>query len=142
MENRRITRQRQVILEELRMTTSHPTADELYLNVRKRLPNISLGTIYRNLDLMSSAGVILKLEAAGSAKRFDGNIQPHHHIRCVACGHISDIPIDRIPSIPMEPTLMGFSVTGYHLDVEGVCPSCRETGVNVPAEAGERHLPA
>jgi len=78
----RITRQRRVILEELQRTKSHPTADELYRKVRRRLPRISLGTVYRNLELLSRSGLIRKLEIGGGKMRFDGIVEPHYHIHC------------------------------------------------------------
>ena len=72
----RKTRQREVIMEELAASKSHPTAAELYQTVRRRVPNISLGTVYRNLDLLSQAGTIQKLDTIGSEARFDGNPAP------------------------------------------------------------------
>ena len=82
----RMTRQRAVILEELRKVKTHPTADELYSIVRERLPRISLGTVYRNLDFLADTGEIRRLEAAGTTKRFDGDISWHQHVRCIHCG--------------------------------------------------------
>ena len=72
----RMTRQRMVILEELRKVKTHPTADELYAMVRTRMPRISLGTVYRNLDFLTESKEILKLESAGSIRRFDGDTRP------------------------------------------------------------------
>ena len=76
--NLRMTQQRQVILEELRNVNTHPSADEIYEMVRKRLPRISLGTVYRNLEILCASGEIQKLEAGGSIKRFDGNPRNHY----------------------------------------------------------------
>ena len=73
----RMTRQRMVILEELRKVKTLPTADELYAMVRTRMPRISLGTVYRNLDFLTESKEILKLESAGSIRRFDGDTRPH-----------------------------------------------------------------
>ena len=87
----RMTRQRAVILEELRKVKTHPTADELYSIVRERLPRISLGTVYRNLDFLADTGEIRRLEAAGTTKRFDGDISWHQHVRCIHCGRIGDV---------------------------------------------------
>src|SRR5574340_808335 len=87
----RRTRQREVILEELQKVKSHPTAVGLHDLVRRRLPKISLGTVYRNLELLAKAGVIRKLETAGAEARFDGNAGQHHHIRCVGCGRVDDV---------------------------------------------------
>ena len=81
----RVTRQRTVILEELRKLTCHPTADELCDIVRRRLPHISLGTVYRNLDHLAEEGIVLRLDMAGKSKRYDGNIQPHQHGVCDEC---------------------------------------------------------
>ena len=77
--HRRKTRQRQVILEELQAVTSHPTAVELHELVRRRLPKVSLGTVYRNLDLLARMGVIEKLEHSGGEARFDANTAEHDH---------------------------------------------------------------
>ena len=92
----RMTRQRMVILEELRKVKTHPTADELYAMVRTRMPRISLGTVYRNLDFLTESKEILKLESAGSIRRFDGDTRPHQHVRCRVCGKIGDV----IPPVP------------------------------------------
>ena len=91
--NMRLTAQRQVILEELSKVTSHPTANEVYDMVRRRLPRIGLGTVYRNLELMADVGVILKLEVGGTQKRFDATVEPHYHVRCTSCGKVNDIEI-------------------------------------------------
>ncbi|GFM38101.1 Fur family transcriptional regulator [Desulfovibrio psychrotolerans] len=123
----RMTKQRRVILEELRRVTTHPTADEVYDMVRQRLPRISLGTIYRNLDVLAESGEILKLESAGNQKRFDGNIMPHAHIRCTRCGRLGDVmnvPA-RIPAGGAEAE--GFFITGARVEFEGVCNACEVT---------------
>ena len=91
----RVTRQRTVILEELRKLTCHPTADELCDIVRRRLPHISLGTVYRNLDHLAEEGIVLRLDMAGKSKRYDGNIQPHQHVCCIYCGRVADVPTQR-----------------------------------------------
>jgi len=121
----RMTRQRRVILEELEKMHSHPSADELYMEVRKRLPRISLGTVYRNLEILSEMGKIQKLETGGSVKRFDWNPSKHYHIRCVACGRIDDAPIAPLDQI--EDDLYGatvFTITGHRLEFTGFCPEC------------------
>ena len=85
------TVQREAILAELRASRKHPTAEEIYTVLRSRMPQLSLGTVYRNLEQMSQAGVIRKLETAGKCKRFDGDLSLHHHIRCVECGAVEDV---------------------------------------------------
>lgn len=128
--------QRSILLEELRSVVTHPTADELYAMVKARLPRISLGTIYRNLDFLVQQGEILCLETAGTQKRFDGNIKPHHHVRCRQCGKIADIYGDyTIPNVKGV-LLDGFAVTGARLEFEGICERCAHKGNTYKAHRG------
>ena len=123
---RRNTPQRRVILDELCHLKSHPTAAELYAVVRQRLPRISLGTVYRNLEVLHEDGVINKLEFAGAESRFDGNIEQHYHVRCTECGRVEDIfPLDSEQTLSQPAELAGFQVTGYRLEYFGICPGCR-----------------
>ena len=120
----RVTRQRTIILEELRKVVTHPTADEIYTMVRRRLPRISLGTVYRNLDLLTEQGVILKIESAGNSKRFDGNTSPHQHARCQKCGRMADLMLP----VPLPDTrhivVPGFTITSARLEFDGLCDVC------------------
>ena len=124
---RRMTRQRKTILNILRQTKSHPSADEIYEMVRKQLPRISLGTVYRNLEVLVKSGLIQKLELGGTIKRFDWDPNKHYHIRCLCCGQIDDAPI--APLNKLEDKLYGatvFSIIGHRLEFEGLCPDCTE----------------
>ena len=120
----RVTRQRTILLEELRKVATHPTADDLYHIVRQRLPRISLGTVYRNLDLLAEQGAICKIESTGSSKRFDGDLRPHQHARCQKCGRVIDIMLP----VPMPDTrdiiLPGFVITAVRLEFDGLCDTC------------------
>jgi len=122
----RLTTQRQIIFEELAKVTSHPTANEVYDMVRKRLPHIGLGTIYRNLELMTESGNIQKLEMGGNQKRFDGITAPHYHIRCVACDSLRDVHIPRqlLDTLAAEAT--GYQITGHRIEFIGYCQNCLE----------------
>ena len=123
---RRNTRQRQVILEELRKLHSHPSAAALYEIVRKRLPNISLGTVYRNLELLSRTGVIQKLNTGQTEARFDGITDQHYHVCCDSCGRVddlSDAPPDLIDNSVGE--LQGYEILGHQLQFIGICPDCK-----------------
>ncbi len=125
--NMRLTTQRQIILEELGKVTSHPTANEVYDMVRKRLPRIGLGTVYRNLELMAESGIILKLEVGGTQKRFDATVENHYHIRCSSCGKVDDIEIpvqDQINAMAAEAT--DYEILGHHIEFSGVCKDCSE----------------
>jgi len=122
----RITRQRQIILEELRSTHTHPTADELYSIVRKRLPKVSLGTVYRNLERMVERGDIQKIEGCGGQKRFDGDTKVHYHVRCLECGRIDDVmikPTKRLEISAMRET--DYQITGHKMLFLGFCPKCK-----------------
>ncbi|MDL2314323.1 transcriptional repressor [Desulfovibrio sp. OttesenSCG-928-C14] len=125
----RMTRQRALILEELRAVTTHPTADEIYDKVRAKMPRISLGTVYRNLDLLSEGSEILKLEYAGFQKRFDGNTVPHQHVRCLRCGRVGDVhPEVETPSIPSNMDVPGFSIVSARVEFFGLCDACAGQG--------------
>ena len=82
-----------MILEVVRSTMDHPTADWVHGQARRTLPRISLGTVYRNLKRLAADGLIREIQAAFPAARFDGNIGRHYHIRCLGCGRVNDLPI-------------------------------------------------
>jgi len=105
----------------------HPPADEIYKRVRRRLPRISLGTVYRNLDLLAEHGMIGKLEFAGSQRRFDGKTDNHYHVRCTVCGRVEDAPLD--PMTGLEDGLRDatdYEITGHRLEFIGLCPQCAQ----------------
>lgn len=123
----RITNQRQVILEELRKVKTHPTANEVYDMVRKRLPRIGLGTVYRNLELLADCDIIKKLKVGGEQKRFDGNPAPHYHIRCGECGRVDDVDMNPSSSLEREAArCSGYEVLGHHVEFTGLCSGCRK----------------
>ncbi len=125
VEEMRMTRQRRIILEELQADDSHPTADQLYLAVRDKLPRISLATVYRNLDLLVREGWIQRLEFGGTQMRFDGNPSEHHHLRCLSCGEVRD-GRGSIPALDRERSRSGYEITGYHLEFTGYCARCKQ----------------
>jgi Fur family transcriptional regulator, ferric uptake regulator len=119
------TNQRRLIIEELRKLTSHPTAEELYELVKRRLPSLSLGTVYRNLDMLAGCGEILKLESAGRQRRFDGNANPHCHLRCVSCGAVEDISLPGVELIQKElDKFLGGRICGVSIEFSGQCRLC------------------
>jgi Fur family ferric uptake transcriptional regulator len=124
-DNMRLTSQRQVILEELKKVTSHPTANEVYDMVRKRLPRIGLGTVYRNLDLLAEKGIIKKLEVGGEQKRFDGDTSPHYHIRCLRCNRVEDIFIERNMELEKNAaSCCNYKILDHHVQFSGICSKC------------------
>ena len=129
--NRRITKQRQVILEELRKLNTHPSADEIYKVVRRRLPRISLGTVYRNLEILAQMGKIQKLELSGSLKRYDWDTNKHYHIRCVCCDRVDNAPVAPLNQLEdelYEATV--FEIIGHNLEFTGLCPECSRKSKN------------
>lgn len=125
----RMTNQRQVILEEVRKVNTHPTADEVYEMVRKRLPRISLGTVYRNLEILSTRGLIQKIGPVSSQMRFDGITKNHYHLRCIYCGSVEDAPID--PMENLESAIIeksDYNIIGHKLEFIGICPKCKNKG--------------
>jgi Fur family transcriptional regulator, ferric uptake regulator len=131
--NMRLTTQRQIILEELGKVTSHPTANEVYDMVRKRLPRIGLGTVYRNLELMADSGIILKLEVGGTQKRFDATVAPHYHIRCTSCGKVDDIAMEVQEQINQAAEkASNYIILGHHVEFSGICEDCSK-GKKQPA---------
>ena len=122
-----MTRQRRVILEELKKTNSHPTADEVYEGARRRLPRISLGTVYRNLEILCDCGMIQKLELGGTQKRFDGKVENHYHVRCIRCGCVEDVSME--PLTTFEYAIRGacdYEIIGSRLEFIGICPQCKK----------------
>jgi len=122
-----MTRQRKIILEELRKVNTHPTADQIYEMARCRLPRISLGTVYRNLEILSQYGMIQKLELGASQKRFDGNPKNHYHVRCMRCGRIEDVrmePLTTIENVIREKS--NYEIIGSRVEFIGICPQCKK----------------
>lgn len=122
----RMTPQRKTILEELSHNPVHPTADELFERIRRKLPRISLGTVYRNLEILAQMGLIVVLEG-GPQRRYDADTNTHYHIRCIRCGQLEDAPIE--PNTTMEETLRAktdYEVIGHRLKFLGICPTCNK----------------
>jgi len=123
---RRMTRQRQVILDTVKHLDTHPTADEVYYHVRRRLPRVSLGTVYRNLEILSDQGLIHKIGHCDIQMRFEADLHPHLHLRCIDCGSLRDAPLNPCGELDKAVKAMGASrVFGYRLEFLYRCPSCR-----------------
>jgi len=109
-------------------TTSHPTATWVYDQVRREIPNISLGTVYRDLKLLSQEGQILDIAINGTLNRFDGNTQYHHHLICEQCGRVFDVIIKESTERAMVRSVAqgtGFKVTRHHHEFYGLCQDCQ-----------------
>lgn len=121
----KMTKPRRVILEEINKARVHPSAYQIYELVRNRLPHVSLGTIYRNLEVLSTVGLIRKLEMAGNQRRYDGDTDSHSHIRCIRCGRVDDL--DAEPVLKFNGAInhtAGYEIIGHQVEVSGICPEC------------------
>lgn len=123
------SRQRELILETLRRSEIHPTAEEVYVAVKKHLPNISLGTVYRNLGLLVELGNVRKLETTGSNKvRYDGRNDEHCHLICSSCGNITDVDLGIFAAIDTRLRKeTGFTVSEHGIVLKGICADCSAT---------------
>lgn len=122
----RFTDQRAAVYRFLSHTTVHPTADEVFLEVRSTVPGISLATVYKSLEALVTCGLAIKLSHADGSARYDGRTDPHHHARCLACGRVTDVPsrFDESELARVQAETHGFRVTGYQLELTGYCPGC------------------
>lgn len=137
----RWSRQREIIMTVLKGTKSHPTADWIYQEVRKSLPRISLGTVYRNLKLLKERGEILELQYGDGQRRFDGNPENHYHFSCQSCGRVYDV--DEPLKSDMEVDLtdkLGFIVTHHRVEFYGLCKDCQSESVPLMEKGNEMVL--
>ena len=141
----RMTHQRKVILEEVQKNHQHPSADEIYERVRKRLPKISMGTVYRNLDILTSCGLIRKIEPDFPQMRFDGKTDEHYHIVCMQCGKVRDVPIqstdDNLKALEnVLGKLTKYGIFGHKLEFLGLCERCLEKDPSLIPEGDREAL--
>lgn len=121
----RMTRQREIVLEELSRTREHPKADEIYQMVRKKLPHISFGTVYRNLRLLKELGLVRELSYGKNFSRYEAFFENHQHFTCKNCGRVMDI--DEPLSVPTSGVTVGgkrMEVDDYRLEFYGTCADC------------------
>lgn len=122
----KLTPQRIAILKFLEGNTNHPTAEDIYTEIKKKYPTVSFATVYNTVQALRDRGELLEITIDPQRKHFDPNPSAHHHIMCTGCGRIGDVFTDysKALSLPEEVT-KEFSVTGNHVDFYGVCSSCR-----------------
>ena len=123
----RETRQRAAILSALQNTDTHPTADWIYDEVRKVIPNISKGTVYRNLKVLQETAQISEIKMGNSVTRYEGKLENHYHFRCQQCGRIFDLdePLQDIFNDKVA-AKTGFKVIYHQLEFRGLCDRCQQ----------------
>lgn len=126
----RVTDQRAAVFRFLSSTDVHPTADEVFHEVRSEVPGISLATVYKSLETLVGCGLAIKLSYGDGSARYDGRTDPHHHVRCLGCGRVSDLP-NQVPEGQLErleADAHDFRVTGVRLELTGYCADCDPAG--------------
>lgn len=119
----RHSQQRDTILKIVERSCDHPTADTIYNRVREEIPNISLGTVYRNLNRLCELGLADTLETLDKSIHYDGNTNPHCHFICKNCSAIIDLEV--MPCVPKAVGDMGLTVDSQKTIYYGICPACR-----------------
>ena len=117
-----LTHQRQVIYRALASTNEHPTPEEIYDKVRRQMPSISLGTVYKNIRIFTDAGLLNEVSLLHESLRLDANMAAHHHLVCVECKSVTDLPEQEIH--PRGTIPAGFEVQRYNVEVLGRCAKC------------------
>ena len=120
------SKQREALLTLLRSTRSHPSADWLYENLRKEFPNISLGTVYRNLSLLEEIGEIIKISTGVGPDHYDYNTAPHYHFICRGCGRVMDIDLDFADELMTQvQESTDLAIESCSVSFTGLCPDCK-----------------
>ena len=123
----RKSKQRKRILELLRSTGSHPTADWIYDQLKKEFPQLSFGTIYRNLSILIEQGLVKKIHFGSTFDRFEANVQPHYHLVCESCGKIMDFNLPIYNDLNTQAKQQtSFSISYHKLEFFGTCEDCKE----------------
>lgn len=124
------SRQREAILSYLRSTTSHPTAENVYFKIREEFPKLSLGTVYRNLNLLAENGVILRLSCGDGVERFDAITKPHNHFICRSCGVVLDLKVECMETIDKEAEKhFSGKIEGHEVYFYGTCNQCLQKNI-------------
>lgn len=122
---RKYSKQRESIKSYLSTHCNHPTAETIYLAIKEEFPNISLGTVYRNLALLEESGEVLKISMGSGPDRYDGCVDPHYHFFCTECGQVSDLEMERIDHINViAGHNFGGTIDGNMTYFYGKCPEC------------------
>ncbi len=124
--NLKVTPQRIAIYQELINSSEHPSAINIYERIKAQYPNISLDTVNRTLLTFAEIGLVRIVEGRGDPKRFDPNLHPHHHFRCIKCGKIIDFYNEEYDALDVPSTLKDrFIITSKRVNLEGICDECQ-----------------
>ena len=127
----KFSRQREMILNQVRSFPIHPTADQVYTALKAENPNLSLGTVYRNLNQLSEMGMLLKIRIADGSDRFDGRTDDHYHMVCDDCKQVYDVELTELNELNKTITeKYGHRLTVVTLNLNGICCECRKKEQN------------
>lgn len=122
---RRMTKQRAVIYDYLKTHHTHPTANEVHRELSQTYPDMSLATVYRNLNLLAETGLLLKITMPSAPDRFDGNVHPHYHFLCTECGKVDDIHIPYEDAMDLTANAQTpHKIVEHEIYFKGVCKDC------------------
>lgn len=123
----RYSRQRELTLQVLQENVCHPSTDFIYEKMKQKMPNISLATVYRNLNQLAEAGIIRKIEGLDGAVHFDHNTHNHYHFVCIKCNKVYDVPYDVAPNLNDEVLeRTGLQVITHDITFKGICQHCQK----------------
>ncbi len=126
MKQRRNTKQRQLILNAVRARFDHPSADEIYLDVRAIDSKISRGTVYRNLDVLVRKGEVLHVKLP-QMDRYEGQAEKHYHFQCTECGSVCDVLLPYHEELDLQAAVnIGYTIERHRTVFEGLCPDCKQ----------------
>ncbi|MBI4463670.1 MAG: transcriptional repressor [Acidobacteria bacterium] len=122
----RESRQRRMILEVVAKSGDHPTAHGVYEHARRRMPSLSLGTVYRNLRLLVNQGFLKESKFGNRPARFEPNKQPHYHVCCLQCGRVEDLRLPYQGSLDRRvEQMVRYRLQEHRMEFYGVCPQCQ-----------------
>jgi Fur family peroxide stress response transcriptional regulator len=129
----RATHQRVEVFREVARTDKHLDAETVYRRVRRRVPTVSLDTVYRTLSLLAERRFVTRVDALSDRARFDANTDPHHHFVCTRCGLVRDFVDERLDDLPVPGEVRSWGeVDSVHVQVRGVCRECRKAEKDAP----------
>ena len=122
----RNSKQRQIVLNAVVHSNTHPTADWVYANIKAKHPSISLATVYRNLDVLCKQGYLGRVKVGNAPEYFDRNRAPHYHFSCTQCGALLDMPMEYNHGLDAAANQHGLAVEGHVTVFYGLCPDCQK----------------
>ena len=119
-----VTPQRLAVYEAVLKSETHPSPEDLFRSIRRRMPGISLATVYKALEALQSLGVVHEVSRLSETKRFDANTDSHHHLVCTSCGSVTDFYDAKLDRLSPRRPVSGFTPTAVRVQVLGLCAAC------------------